>query len=143
MSDRVDVVLSSLRMVRPEDSILWPNVWRPTDVTPEVLSMIHDFQPDAPGTPHGFAPIVSQAQKDYFKREMQREMDEFEFGVLQKLMVELRGANKMLRKKGRIDLIRREGDLIQVFVDRVRIHEAEAAMRKIMVGYTGGRRDAS
>lgn len=103
--------------------------------------MIHDFQPDAPVTPHGFAPIVSQAQKDYFKREMQREMDEFEFGTLQNMMVELRGANKMLRKKGRVDLIRREGDLIQVFVDRVRIHEAEAATRKIMVGYTGGRRD--
>ncbi len=33
------------------------------------------------------------------------------------------------------------GDLIQVFVDHVRIHEAEAATRKIMVGYTGGRRD--
>ena len=103
--------------------------------------MIHDFQPDAQVTPHGFTTIVSEAQKDYFKRELGRPMDEFEFGVLQNMMVELRGANKMLRKKGRIDLIRREGDLIQVFIDRVRIHEAEAATRKIMVGHTGGRRD--
>jgi hypothetical protein len=35
-----------------------------------------------------------------------------------------------------------EQDLIQLFVDRVRVHEAEAATKKIMVGYTGGKRDA-
>jgi hypothetical protein len=89
-----------------------------------------------------FKPIVSQEQHDYFKREMGRPMDEFEQGVLEDMLLKLGDMNKKLVKLGKASLVHKEGDLVQVFIDRVRHHEAEAATRKIMTGYTGGRRDA-
>jgi hypothetical protein len=92
---------------------------------------------------HGFVPIISEAQLDYCKRELGRPLDEFERGVLQNMAVDLERANKTLRKKGMIKMIHPVEDLIQIFIDRVRRQEAAAATRKIMVGYTGGKRDAS
>ena len=90
---------------------------------------------------HGFRPVVTQAMFDYFKREMQRDMDDFERGVLTNMLVELKGANRKLTGLGAFGLVQNSDDLVQVFIDRVRAHEAGAASKKIMTGATGGRRD--
>lgn len=89
---------------------------------------------------HGFSKIVPDAAHDYFRREIGRPMDEFELKTLEQMTQTLQLANAKLARKGHMDKIRGEGDLIQVFVERVQSAEADAATRKIMVGYTGGRR---
>ena len=91
---------------------------------------------------HGFKAIVTEPMLDYCKRELGRPLDGFEFGVLQDMLSLLSKTNHMLRKKGHAEKVKSLDQLVEVFVERVRAHEAEAATRKIMVGYTGGKRDA-
>jgi hypothetical protein len=50
-------------------------------------------------------------------------------------------ANAKLIRHGHANRVRGRADLLEVFVERVREHEAAAATRKIMVGYSGGKRD--
>jgi hypothetical protein len=92
---------------------------------------------------HGFKRIVPQAAHDYFKRELHRDMDAFELKVLEDMTQALELANAKLIRKGHANKVRNVGSLYEVFVDRVREQEADSATRKIMVGYTGGKRDAS
>jgi hypothetical protein len=94
---------------------------------------------DAPD--HGFKLIVTEQMRDYCKRELGRPLDNFEFGVLQDMISLLSKTNHMLRKKGHPEKVRSADALVEVFCERVKIKEAEAAGRKIMVGYSGGRRD--
>ena len=89
---------------------------------------------------HGIRPVVTQAMFDYFKRELGRDMDQFERGVLTDMLVQLDKANKKLTKVGKLELVHKPDDLIPIFVERVRAHEVAAATKKIMTGYTGGRR---
>lgn len=91
---------------------------------------------------HGFKRIVPQAAHDYFKRELHRHMDAKELKVLEVMTQALELANAKLIHHGHMNRVRNVGSLYEVFVERVRHMEAEAASRKIMVGYTGGKRDA-
>ena len=90
---------------------------------------------------HGFARIVPIAAHEYFKRELGRGMDAHELKVLETMVQALELANAKLVRTGHLNKVRKVGSLYEVFVERVRHHEAESAARKIMVGYTGGRRD--
>ncbi len=90
---------------------------------------------------HGFRKIVTDEMLDYCKRELGRPLDQFEFGVLQDMLLLLSRTNHMLKKKGHPEKVKSLDQLVEVFVERVRVHEADAATRKIMVGYTGGKRD--
>jgi hypothetical protein len=69
-----------------------------------------------------FTRIVSQEALDYFKRELYREMDPFERGVLEDLILKNNQMNKRLRQLGKANMQHTEQDLIQLFVDRVRVH---------------------
>jgi hypothetical protein len=91
-----------------------------------------------------FTRIVSQEALDYFKRELSREMDPFERGVLEDMTLKNNQMNRRLRQLGlgKANVQHTEQDLVQLLIDRVRVHEAAAATKKIMVGYTGGKRDA-
>ena len=89
---------------------------------------------------HGFEKIVPDSWHEYFKREMKRPMDAFELQTLERLKQDLDRANAKLTRHGAAHMVHGHEDLLELFVVRVRAHEAEAATRKIMVGYTGGRR---
>lgn len=89
---------------------------------------------------HGFEKIVPDAWHEYFRREMGRPMDGFELQTLEKLKQDLERANAKLRRHGQHQMVHREQDLLELYVVRVRAHEAESATRKIIVGYTGGSR---
>ena len=89
---------------------------------------------------HGFEKIVPDAWHEYFKREMKRGMDGLELQTLERMKQDLERANAKLVRHGAGHLVHGHEDLLELFVTRVRAHEAEAATRKIMVGYTGGRR---
>ena len=89
---------------------------------------------------HGFEKIVPDAWHEYFRREMGRPMDAFELQTLEKLKQDLERANAKLTAKGQLKMVYPPQDLLEFYINRIRMHEAEAATRKIMVGYTGGRR---
>ena len=89
---------------------------------------------------HGFEKIVPDSWHEYFRRELGRGMDAFELQTLEKLKQDLERANAKLMRHGAAHMVHKEQDLLELYVTRVRAHEAEAATRKIMVGYTGGRR---
>lgn len=94
-------------------------------------------------SPHGFEKIVPDAWHEYFRRELGRNMDEFELRTLERMKQDLEKANAKLLRRGLVKMIHPAEDMLPIFIDRVREQEAKSVTRKIMVGYTGGRRDAS
>lgn len=89
---------------------------------------------------HGFEKIVPDAWHEYFRRELGRPMDAFELQTLERLKQDLQKANAKLERLGLLSMVHPEQDILDIFIDRVREHEAASVTRKIMVGYTGGRR---
>ena len=72
------------------------------------------------------SPVVTQRHLDECTRALGRPLWEFEFGILQDMLLTLQGINKKAAKKGILQGYSMD-ELVSIFIERVQMAEQKAA----------------
>lgn len=115
---------------------------KPSKYSPREEEAKHGIKPweeDKPLPPNtAMSPVVQQKHLEEFTRSMGRPIYDFEFKILGEMMLNLDYANRRLAKAGQLRKVRSVDQLLEVFIERVRLAQA----RKLagdFVGEFGGR----